>query len=162
MGIFPFTLPFFLEEMGKADAGQAATSSAPHWLSGTALSCLSKRWGSGHWRPSSHPSRSLRRLGVENVVASRRRHQWNASHSPHHRHLWWELPLPSPILAHSHRRPCLLSRHGGGWHLTLNAAVAFLPSSSGTGSLKSASASAGWRHCLQLLLTINLYFSVSL
>lgn len=25
MGIFPFTLPFFLEEMGKADAGQAAT-----------------------------------------------------------------------------------------------------------------------------------------
>ena len=25
MGIFPFSLPFFLEEMVKADAGQAAT-----------------------------------------------------------------------------------------------------------------------------------------
>lgn len=44
-------------------------------LSGTPLSCLSKRWGSGHCRPSCHPSRALRNVGAENVAASRRGHQ---------------------------------------------------------------------------------------
>lgn len=104
-GIFPYSLQFFLER-AKADADVSYPSLA---LSGTIPSSLSR-----HWRPSSHPSRAVIRAGAENVVVSRRERQWSAYNSPHHKHPRWELLLPSPIVAHSHPRPCLLNWHGRG------------------------------------------------
>lgn len=81
--------------MEKADAcrQQAISSCTSLAQGGTPLSCLSKRQGSIHQRPSSHLCRALRRASTEMLC-----YQWSASHSTHHKHLQWELSLPSKSL----------------------------------------------------------------
>lgn len=97
--------------MEKADASRqrAISSCTSVAQGGTPLSCLSKRQGSIHQRPSSHLCRALRRASTETLW-----HQWSASHSTHHKHLRWELSLPAPSKSLPIPAPVYWAERAGG------------------------------------------------
>lgn len=145
-GSVPFSLPFFSWGEGESwhRIGSASLSFCISLVpSETLLPSLSKRWGRGTGGIALIQAEIWEELAQK--ICLRRGHQWSASHSPDHR---W---IMRTSISHPHGNPfpcqtLFVDMAESG--ISLNSPAAFLPSSSGIRCLKSACASAGWRHCL--------------